>query len=369
MKAKVRLDTLDEELLFKRLAVDMGEYKIFTPSKAGNKFSEQTKINEIYKKLDLKKVNDAIKDTKTERKINKEFEKEKKSNKINISFIEYTSHDIPQDRHIEFLADIQHETGDIVATPILSGITKQLNGEKLLTTFLDVTNRFIESIEQINNRTIMGVVPYEMPRQYLKDIIGNYYEKGIHFLAIDLSGKSIDSNRTWLRRFFVLLKNFGMFEETLVYALNSYEGKFMKNKEEVLAKDFMASGYGVDILGLNHVPPRLPSEVWKRVKEQRKENTYRVFRRETYGYTKKPISYLIEMFGLGQTNLNKLPLHLRVYNINEQHKETEILQNALKEEPTLTNYIKKKEQVTEDIIKKIKKLKKKVWEGECHGKR
>ena len=47
---------------------------------------------------------------------------------------------------------------------------------------------------------------------------------------------------------------------------------------------------------------------------------------------------------------------LKKFNMTEQHKETQTLQQKLKEENSIELYIKSKYQVKEDIIKKIKML-------------
>jgi len=51
---------------------------------------------------------------------------------------------------------------------------------------------------------------------------------------------------------------------------------------------------------------------------------------------------------------------LKRFNIIEQHKETQVLQQKLKEENTVERYIKNKKQVTENLIRKMKTLRGKV---------
>ena len=143
-------------------------------------------------------------------------------------------------------------------------------------------------------------------------------------------------------------------EEGFIYSLNSNEGKFLKNATEIVAKDFITTGFGVDVIGLNHTPLRLPSAAWARIKQERRENTYRLFDRQAYGYIKKTDS---ELQSMGIMNRDQLKRH----NINEQFKESRTLQKKLKDNDTILPYVESKSQMNEDVIKKIKKLKKQTF--------
>ncbi|WP_017981078.1 hypothetical protein [Methanocaldococcus villosus] len=71
----------------------------------------------------------------------------------------------------------------------------------------------------------------------------------------------------------------------MLYCVNGSEGKFLKNAEVISAHDFINSGFGIDILGLKHVPPPLPPETWAKLRIK-KEKIYRIFNENTYGYHK-----------------------------------------------------------------------------------
>ena len=351
MKINVKIENIDDELLFKRLKLRVGGKEITTPVKTGYKLV-QTPINEIFKKFDDQKIDKCLKDERFERAVNSDIKRDS-INGVNFFFVDYASNKIPTQKQIEFLSDIQYEHSDVVITSILSKLTRELTEEKLLNTFMDVTNKYIEIAETLNNKSIIGIVPRAMPRQFLEPIIKNYHNKGVTSFIVDSDGKSIDSNPSWIRNLIRLLKDYGVFDESFLYCINSYEGRFMKNANEILAKDFISTGFGIDILGINHLPPRMPSEAWAKIKAMRRENTYRLFNRATYGYVKKTEAELRSM------NIRKRE-ELKRFNIIEQHKETQVLQQKLKEEDTVENYIKNKKQVTGDLIKKIKNLRKKV---------
>lgn len=176
----------------------------------------------------------------------------------------------------------------------------------------------------------------------------NYYNQDITSFVIDFDGRSIDSNDSWIRKFSKSVNDLALLEDSVWYSINANKGKFMKNKREILAKDFASVGFGVDIIGTNHIPPRFPSVVWKKIKETRQDNIRRIFNRNSWGYVKKTID---ELKALGIHNKE-------TFNVTAQHSESIVLQKKLMEDSTVEPYLKSKSEVNEKIINKIKKLRK-----------
>lgn len=50
MKLNVKLDNFDEELMFKRFNLKIGDRQVITPIKASHKINPVSSINEIYAK-------------------------------------------------------------------------------------------------------------------------------------------------------------------------------------------------------------------------------------------------------------------------------------------------------------------------------
>ncbi len=348
MKLNIKLDNIDEELMFKRITFKVGDKKVVTPIKVSHKQNPISHINEIYKKFDIDKLNKCSTDESFERKTNSEL-RNLMTQGINICMVDFSDLKIPNKTQLETLSDLQYEHSDIVTTPIMSKITRELVDNKLLDTFTDITNRYIEIVETLNHKSIMGVIPSKMPRQFLEPIIKNYHNKDINSFILDFDGRSIETNPSWVRKLMRLLKEYDLIEESVLYSVNSNEGKFMKNASEILAKDFVSTGFGIDLLGLNHIPPRMSSEAWAKIKAQRRKNTFRLFNRNSYGYLKKTEAELKALNIKDRTSLKN-------FNISEQFKETQILQQKLKEENSIEPYIRSKSQVNDDFIKKIKKL-------------
>ena len=349
MKIKSKLSSLDEELLFKSVKIQYGDKAIITPIKTGNIQNNVSEINELLRKFSLEKIDKCISDEKEERRLNTEIKRELTSG-INFFFVDYNDDKIPKKNHIELLADIQYEHSDVSITPLWSELVRKLNEERLLDTFLELTNLYIDIVKTMNSKTIIGVIPSRMPRQFLEPIIKNYHNKDITSFVLDLDGRSIDANTSWIRNLLRLMKDFDLVDETFVYTINSYQGRFMKNINEVIAKDFVAAGFGADILGLNHVPPRMSSEAWEKIRRERSQNTLRLFSRQSYGYRKSTESELNEIGIRGRKELTK-------FNITEQYKESRTLQKRLNEQKTVEPYFKSKSLITDNLIRKIKKLK------------
>jgi hypothetical protein len=339
--------------MFKRMNLKIGSKTIVTPLKATYKYNPVSPINEIYKGFSSEKLNKLLTDENYERTVNSEI-KRYSGQDYNFFIIDYTDPELPSPNQIEALSDIQYEYSIVAITPIWSSLVRTLKGDDLLDTYIDLTNKYIEVVETLNNKSILGLIPSRIPRQYLGNIIKNYHDQNITSYIIDFDGRAIDRNQTWMRGFMRNLTDLDILEESLLYSVNANEGKFMKNAVKILAKDFIGSGFGIDILGLNHVRPRMTSEGWERIKQQRNKNIYRLFERDNYAYvrlTERQIKR--KMRGLDDSNLKR---DIKKYNITEQHKETLELKKRLKEESSIESYIRSKDTVDDSLIKKIKKL-------------
>lgn len=360
MKLRVKIDNLDSELMYKRLNISIGNTTIFTPLKVSNKSISISEVNEIYKEFSIEKLDKMVADENIERAVNFDVRNELADN-INIFIPNYTSLEIPKPNHIEALSDLQYQHSPIVVTPIWSKLVRSLKGDDLLHTFIDLTNKYIDIVETLNDKTIIGVIPSRMPRQFLREILDNYCSNNITSFIIDFDGRTIDSNPSWIRNLMRVLSSYGLIDNCFLYSINANEGKFLKNAMEIPAKDFISMGFGIDILGLTHVRPRMPTEIWKKVAQERKENTFRLFDSNNYAYTKQAESSLRDLWGLSGPGLRN---EIKRRNIKEQYTETQVLQQKIKEEDTIEPYIKTKVRFDETFIKKIKSIRKGTFSGD-----
>jgi hypothetical protein len=357
MKINVKIKDIDSELLFRRLEIDIGNKRILTPENASYNDNPISGINEIYKKFSLdgesrtNNLNSFISSESYESQLNNTLKRLPQQN-VNMFFVDYADMQIPENKHIEALSDIQYSYSDIVITPTCSKIVKDEDGESAINSFLDITNRFLDVSETLNNKGIIGTIPFKIPRLNIEDIVKNYCDRDITSFAIDLDGKCIQTTLPKMRMLMRLLKKYGINDEAFLYAINSYEGKFAKDAVEIPAKDFISTGFGIDILGMNHIPPRLPTNKWEEISHR--EKSYRLFDKEIYGYQKVSEKEALDLGLKNRTEINK-------YNNTEKFQETKQIKMILQEESTLEKYILTKSQIDEKTITDIKKMRKETF--------
>ncbi len=354
MKLDIKVKDIDSELLYRTLEINTGKKKIQTPENASYSKNPVSGINEIYKRFSLdgtgntNNLDKILTSDKYESDLNNDLKRLINSN-LNMFFVDYSDIGLPENKHIEAISDIQYSYSDIVITPTCSKIIRQMNGEKAVDSFLSVTNRFLDVVETLNNKGIAGTIPFKLPRINIEDIIQNYYDRGITSFIIDFDGKCVQTTISKMRMLLRSIKEYDLSEEAFLYGINSYEGKFAKNAVEIAAKDFISTGFGIDILGMNHIPPRLPSDTWNKISQ--KEKTYRMFSKDTYGYHKVSEQEALVRGFVNRQDINK-------YNNTQKHQETLNIKKLLNEESTLEPYIATKPQIDEKTIAEIKKLRK-----------
>lgn len=349
----IKLENIDSELMIKSFRIRANKKEIKTPEKASYSTNSISGINEIYKKFSINSPRTAslekiLKSENYETKINSRIKSEVRNN-LNLFIVDYCDDNIPNQKHLEALSDTQYVYSDVVVTPIFSSFFRndELLGDNLIDTFIELTNKYIEVVETLNNKDIMGVIPIRAPRNYYDKIFDNYYDKDITSFIIDFDGKSSDTNLPKIRKLFRLLKDHDLLESSILYGLNVSEGKFMKDATEIPARDFISLGFGFDIIGLNHVPPRMPTASWKEITAKRR--TYRLFNKNNYGYAKVSEDDIFSKGIFGKTDVVK-------HNNTEQFKETTKIKEFMAKGPTIEPYLSSKSHVTEKTIDKIRKL-------------
>lgn len=356
----VKLLDIDDELLYKKMKIKYGDFEVTTPTKAGYSGKPIGFFNEILKNYDSKKLDRCLENEIFERRANTEVERLKFKKAMNFFFMRYADKKLPTSDQMELLSDIQYVNSEIVVTPLWSEI---INDQKnanpdLINVINKLNNEYIEFIKTMNNKEIIGVINSKLPRQMLEPLIENYLNNDVTSFILDNDGKGIDSNKSWIRRLLRLFKQYDLVESSFLYSINSYAGRFSKDMNETLAKDYMGHAYGVDIVGLNHKSPNLSSEQWSKFEAMGRDKPHKVFDRDSYGYLKLKESELFELTGAPET---ENPFEVRKnYNITQQYLEDEYVKQKLSEESTLEKYVSSKATVEDKMIKDIKKLKQAV---------
>lgn len=360
MKIDIRTRETDDELPFRSLEVSFGSTSITTPIKACDRSIPVSQVNEIHKIFKVEQLDRILSDEGYERRINSEIRR-KMGDGLNLFLVDVQDNIHPNMDQLEALSDIQYENSDVVVTPLWSTLPKNLSGQALLDRHLDLTNTYLDIVETLNNKTIVGSISSRIPRQLLAPIVETFQGRGAIAFVIDLDGRSVMTNPSWIRSLVRLIAEKGELDETFLYSVNASEGRFLKNADRVLARDFMGTGFGLDILGLNHIRPKLSSKQWKEIKEARSKNLLRLFDRSDYSYYRRSEAELMDMWCAPS---DKLYPHRKAHNVREQLKETVELHTRLREEASLEPYLRTKHQVDEGLFKKMRSLKRAAHEGE-----
>lgn len=346
MKLSVKTREVDEELLMRVLEIKVGDKKANTPSKSANGYVNVGDINEVHKGITLEKIKSINEDNKVERSFNREISKQLMDKSINIVFLRFNDVKIPDEVSMETIVDLQYHHTDALVVPSIPKIVKEYTGEKLLDKILSFADLYVETVEKMNNKTIIGTFPSKIPRQYIPNIMQYYHSKNITSFVIDTDGGSLYSNLSWLNSFKREIKKLEIEDEGLIYNLNPNPGKFMK-KEAVLAKDFIMLPFGIDVVGNNHVAPSMPSDVWDSYLSKMRKGPRRFYPSE-YSYRR-----------VEEKNLNSIDIKNK--NVITQYKETLVIQEVIKENNTAKAYIETKPQVKqENVMKNINILKRKI---------
>ncbi len=343
MKIRVGVKDADEELLLKRREISLAGKSVETPTKSLNKALAAEGFNEIFKSIDLTKIHKIKEDVSEEQKLNKDILSKCSNETINFVFVSYDSEEVPTNEDMEVIVDVQYAYSDAAILPLCPKIIKTNTGEKLFSELSRFVQEYLRIVETLNNKSVLGLIPAKLPRQYVPRILDLYHTYDITSFVLDSGGAALYSNLSWLKSLQRKLYDLDILEEGFLYNINSGEGKFLKNANTVLAKDFIAITMGIDVIGTNHIRPPVSTEGWMRIKQSRNHGP-RLFDPITYGYTRDP-------------NIS-LPDAKKI-NIVRKYNETQQVKQVLHENNTIINYIREKEQIaSNDVIGKGAEIRK-----------
>lgn len=353
MKLKVKTKDVDDELMYRRQKIKLGGESIYTPLRSTSKGVDfENSINEIYGEFTHDTLENFQKDEEAERRKNSRLSRKEKDN-FNFFIPSYRSLTLPDEEKIGTLSDLQYEHTDVIITPIWKSIIKNIDKGNLgpiegLEEYKDTTETFIEVVETLNNKTIVGNIPTKIPRKYLKNLLDFYHDRDITSFVLDFDGTSASTNRSWIRRLYRILLGYGIMDESLIYSINMYKCRFSSHQESTLARDFIVGGYGIDAIGNDHT--RLPPEVIEGLGDdegEQEKRRHKIFDRDRWGYLRYDSEDLMEEFRFEFDNITD---QRKKYNTKEQYKETLKLQEEIQKQSTIESYVENKDEVTEKLI-------------------
>ena len=350
MKLSVRVREMDSELMLRVLEIGFPQGRIQTPERTtSRRWLPNGAINEIYRTISPNQIDRIQSNSSEEAAFNRQLGYDRLEGSANLAILSYNGTGVPSVKETETLADIQYAHSDAAIVSLCPALVQNNIGENLLEKFSSFVQRYIGVVKTLNNKTILGVIPAKMPRQFLPGMLDIYQKNDVTSFIIDSDGTSIYTNRSWLRALQRELYLRKLSEEGFLYNINSYQGKFLKNADSVLAKDFITLPFGIDILGSNHIKPKMPTEAWAKLTAER-PRTPRLFDAGSYAYIKSrdpKITYD----------------DARVHNIKRQQAETERLRQVVSEFGTALGHLKGKRQVAaENVVEDIAKFKEEIRE-------
>ena len=296
--AKVRISkqNIDEELFIKTEKIKINNKSIRTPIKSFHMrnlrrdtiINPQVKgVNEIFRQFNRKSIEEYMAGVKDSNNIYKNIDtslKKTSPNEINFCFIKLTDQKLPKDKEIDFITNIAYIKSDVTPLPLIENIFKEPGeGEKDFERYTNFMSEAIESINRLNNKPILGVIPSQMPEPYIEFLIDFYHQNDITSFAFDFAGKSYNGMDGKIRELMTKIIKLDISNESLTYSCNTNRGKVTRGTEIIKANDILVYNYGFDIMGDDHTQRKLPPNVAEKLKS-RGGPPVRLFNNEDYGH-------------------------------------------------------------------------------------
>ena len=370
----IKVTDIDDNTIYRVTNLKVGNKDIITPIKAldlskmtsGIKLQKQVHgVNEIYRKVTTEKIKEMMTNKKAQSffdySINSAINKSDANSELNVLFLEHEGKDYPDGKILEFISDNVHSFSDIVTLPLITDIENRISDEKTFKEFITFLSRYVEEVEKLNKKPIMGIVP-NIPWIFSEDLANFYLKNGINAFCFDFNGKNPLTIERNIRPFLKAIKQEGQEEKSLFYCINANAGKISKGKNIIPAKDILSFGFGFDILGLKHKKLKLPAELFEKIKQ--KGQRLRLFNKSDYGYYIFEDSKLIKTSNsvpsdssISAEDIIKRNALQNVFNMEQHGLEAINLRNIIKENSILP-YLDKKANIKDKDKNHIKKMKK-----------
>ena len=221
----------------------------------------------------------------------------------------------------------------------------------------------IETIEQLNNKPIMGYIPDY--RYYFEELVKLYTDKGINTFYFDAHLSNPITLQGSLRALMRELNKVGSLEKSFVHMLNPGYGRGIKDSSIIPAKDILGFGLGIDSLGERHMRRIFNRQVLENMRKN-PDNRSRLFNKNSYGYLKTSDKDEIKNFYPNDSGIDienfltttKPDAKIQnAFNVEQLSLEGIELRDKVKASETVLNYLNEKSDVREDDIKILKRAK------------
>ncbi len=308
---KIRLDKLDDTTLYRTAEVRLRETSLKTPTASVQRskvtsslpISQDVRgINEIWKSINRKDIEGYRTDPRAQRALNNAlrtpYNKGSSAGDVNVLFLECDTPRL-EDDEVSFVADTIYAYSDIVPLPLVKRLNMRIEkqGQEYFEAYKALVRKAIEDIETLNSKPLMGPLPV-LPPALMTQLLDLYLERGIRAFVVDFQGRTPSaSEERNLRPVMKQIKDLGLAENVLMYALNANTGRSSGDLGAGVspAKDILSFGFGFDILGCKHFPLIGPKELYERLRLEGRPEV-RLFSKNDYTYRKTTPDRVQEIF-------------------------------------------------------------------------
>jgi len=381
-----------EDLQYRSLIIKANNKTLETPIKAidYNKLDSSIQLsrkvsglNEFYLGLTHDKIFKELQGDSTVAYAQNSFKRRIRNpdSELQICFFEYKDENFPKEKEIGFMVDQAYVYSDLTPIPLLSNfkdrvsnitIKKDSKGkekkeyspsETKWEEFIDYLSDVIETIEQKNNKPIMGYIPNY--RLFFKELIQFYDKKGINTFYFDANGSSPITLQSTIHNLLRELNSQEKLDNCFIHMINHSYGKAYKDSTVIAAKDILGFGLGIDSLGEKHKQMKLNKELAEKMKKN-PDNRSRLFNKNSYGYIKTNQTETIRQFYPNDSGididffLTKTKPSSKIqnsFNVEQLALEAIRLKDRISEERQVLKYIEKKKDLKQEDLKILKKFK------------
>lgn len=376
-KVSVTHQEIDEELFIRSEKLKINNKILRTPIKAVNMPSLRNDVplnptvkgvNEIFKTFKHKDIKEFCSGEKDEsriyKSINTPLNKTDKNNEVNICFIQLEDPQLPKNNEIDFITNISYVYSDITPLPLVQSLFKSDDGIKDLEIFLEFMQKCIDSINRLNNKPILGVIPGAIPSSFIGFLIDFYYNNDITSFAFDFQGKIHKNYEVQIRAMITKILELDISNESFLYSCNTQRGKVSKGSTIIKGNDIAVYNYGFDVMGDSHVKPKIHPDVAKKMNERSgNELNIRLFNSEDYGHYKfSDLEAINDMYPYDETNIELSSFNpfinkkratdsQKLFNSERIGLELMKYKSMLNQSESAYEYINTKEQIRDSLIK------------------
>jgi hypothetical protein len=364
---------VDERTFYGVKKVNIRGKSIETPKKTVNLENLREDIGihaeffgEIYKPFDKERIESLIMDEEKQVKFNYDMNKRvKKAQLFSVEmmiFIPGLGYLNPSENELTFIIATQKQYSDFYVVPTVERLNKLMkSGSFSIQDYINLIKDYLSLLEGYPEKAVMGMVPINIPYQFIGDLMSFYLDKGIESFCIDVGGRvalSLAQQIIEVQR--ALLKNK---IDVFIHATNINIGRAKKGSNVITAKDVLSFGLGFDSIGDNHLRPYIRDAIKNPV------INLRLFDKDAYGYHKiQEASEIMEIYpvdsGVKPEYLLDDSLYRRrkaqtTFNYEQIGMETERLRRVM-DERAVGSYVRNKRYVDDDSFKAITKVKESV---------